>query len=282
MRTIIIYDAKNKNKTWEVDVATTQNRNQYITSRIDFYWVLNRVKTKKQNYHYRKNQMNLVKIDIIINWLNLVNVKNVQSFLKLVNFYKRFIYDYSKLIVSLTRLIKKNIFFEWFSKCQIIFNVLKKIFISNIIFRHYDLSFKIVMKINVSNYVFENVLSQYDKEKIFYFVIYFSKKHFSIECNYEIYDKKLLIIVRAFEKWRSKLKIFIYLVDVIINHKNLKFFASIKKLNRRQVRWNEFFFEFNFRIIYRSKTIDDKLNVLTRRSNDFFKKKNILNSRHQF
>ena len=182
----------------------------------------------------------------------------------------------------MTRLIKKNISFEWFSKCQIVFDVLKKIFISNIIFRHYDSNFKIVMKIDISNYVFKNVLSQYDKEKIFHFVIYFSKKHFSIECNYEIYDKKLLIIVRAFEKWRSKLKNSIHLVDVIIDHKNLKNYASIKKLNRRQIRWSEFFFEFNFRIIYRSKTIDDKLNVLTRRSNDFFKKKNILNSRHQF
>ena len=52
-----------------------------------------------------KIKMNLVKIDAIINWLNLVNVKNVQSFLKFANFYKRFIYDYNKLIVSLTRLI---------------------------------------------------------------------------------------------------------------------------------------------------------------------------------
>ena len=80
------------------------------------------------------------------------------------------------------------------------FRYLEEIFILNIIFRHYDSSFKIVMKIDVLNYVFENVSSQYDKEKTFHLVIYFSKKHFSIECNYEIYDKKLLIIVRAFEK----------------------------------------------------------------------------------
>ena len=120
------------------------------------------------------------------------------------------------------------------------------------------------------------------KKKYFISWFTFQKKHFLIECNYEFYNKKPLIIVRAFEKWRSKLKKFIYLVDVIIDHKTLKNFASIKKLNRRQVRWSEFLFEFNFRIIYRSKTIDDKLNVLTRRSNDFFKKKNTLNSRHQF
>ena len=53
---------------------------------------------------------NLVKIDVIINWFNLVNMKDVQSFLEFANFYRRFIYDYSKLVVSLTRLIKKNIF----------------------------------------------------------------------------------------------------------------------------------------------------------------------------
>ena len=35
-------------------------------------------------------------------------------------------------------------------------------------------------------------------------IIFMSQKMLSIECNYEIYDKKLLIIIRAFEKWRSK------------------------------------------------------------------------------
>jgi hypothetical protein len=36
-------------------------------------------------------------------------------------------------------------------------------------------------------------------------VAYFSKKLSSAESNYEIYDKKLLAIIRAIEKWKEKL-----------------------------------------------------------------------------
>ena len=224
--------------------------------------------------------MNSIKIVIIINWLTLRNIKNVQDFLEFANFYKRFIYDYSKIIVSLTRLIKKNVIFVWFQKCQKAFEILKEIFTFDVVLRYYNSNHKIVIKINVSNYVFEDILSQYDENNILHSIVYFSKKHNSIECNYEIYDKELMIIVRAFEKWRSKLEDFISSIEVITNHKNLKYFMSIKQLNRCQARWSEFFSCFNYRISYRSDTIEDKSNVLTRRSNDFSKKRNTSNSRY--
>ena len=34
---------------------------------------------------------------------------------------------------------------------------------------------------------------------------FISRKMTVHECNYEIYDKKLLIIVKAFEEWRPEL-----------------------------------------------------------------------------
>jgi hypothetical protein len=57
-----------------------------------------------------------------------------------------------------------------------------------------------MIEINALNYVFEDIFSQYDEKNVLHSVAYFSKKHNSIECNYEIYDKKLMIIVCAFEK----------------------------------------------------------------------------------
>ena len=62
-------------------------------------------------------KMDSAKISTIINWPTLVNVKNVQSFLEFMNFYKRFIYDYSKIAASLTHFIKKNVVFAWSLKC---------------------------------------------------------------------------------------------------------------------------------------------------------------------
>ena len=41
------------------------------------------------------------------------------------------------------------------------------------------------------------ILSQYDDEEIFHSMIFFNKKMIFVECNYEIYDKKFLIIIRC-------------------------------------------------------------------------------------
>jgi hypothetical protein len=40
------------------------------------------------------------------------------------------------------------------------------------------------------------VLSQYDKEGILRPIAFFSKKHSAVKCNYEIYNKELLAIIR--------------------------------------------------------------------------------------
>jgi len=212
----------------------------------------------------------------------LINVKDVQSFLDFANFYKRFIYDYSRITTLLTRLIRKDVLFVWFQKCQIAFNILKKVFTFKIIFHHYNSDHKIVIEINASNYVFKDILSQYNENEILHSVAYFSKKHNSIECNYEIYDKELMIIVYTFKKWWSKLENFIYSVEMIMNHKNLEYFMSIKQLNHHQARWSEFLFRFNYCIAYHFDKINDKLNALTYCSKDLFKKKNTFNSQHQY
>ena len=138
------------------------------------------------------------------------------------------------------------------------------------ILRHFDFDFEIWLKINVSNFVVIVILSQKKFNELFYLVIYMFKIMFSAEYNYEIYNKELLIIVRVFEKWHSKcveilMKEFI---RVINDHRNLEHFMTIKQFNRKQARWAEFLFEFNFKIKYRSDIQKTKLDNLIRRSQD--------------
>ena len=56
--------------------------------------------------------MNMKKIIVVLNWLISKNIKNVQSFLNFVNFYRRFIQKISRFVDSLIQLIKKNYKFE--------------------------------------------------------------------------------------------------------------------------------------------------------------------------
>ena len=64
-----------------------------------------------------------------------------------------------------------------------------------LILAHFDSDFECVFKTDSSNHVQEDVLSQYDKNNMLHSVIYFSWKLNAIESNYEIYNKKLLVII---------------------------------------------------------------------------------------
>ncbi len=144
--------------------------------------------------------MDPAKIETIVQWPLLINVKDVQSFLGFANFYRRFIYGYSRLASPLTRLIRKDVPFVWDAECQAAFETLKKAFTSDVILRHYDPDREIVVETDASDFVSGGILSQYDEQGELHPIAYFSKKHNPAECNYEIYDKELIAIVRAFEE----------------------------------------------------------------------------------
>ena len=82
-------------------------------------------------------------------------------------------------------------------------------------------------------------------------VAFFSKKHSPAECNYEIYDKELMAIIRCFEEWRAELQSSINPIRVLSDHKNLEYFMTNKLLSRRQARWAQFLSQFDFKIVYR-------------------------------
>lgn len=111
---------------------------------------------------------------------------------------------------------------------------------------HYNLDRKTVVKTDVFDYVFKGILLQYDENDILYPVAYFSKKYFPIEYNYEIYNKELMAIVRAFKEWHPELKASIFPVNVVSDHKNLENFATSKQLSCRQARCSKFLSRFNF------------------------------------
>ncbi len=64
---------------------------------------------------------------------------------------------------------------------------------------HFDQARETILETDSFDYVNDEVLSQYDDEEVLHSIAFYSKNMSSAECNYEIYDKKLLIIIQAFE-----------------------------------------------------------------------------------
>ncbi len=76
---------------------------------------------------------------------------------------------------------------------------MKRRMIKAFILRYFNQIREIILKINSFDYVNDEVLSQYDNEEVLHSVTFYNKNMSSAECNYEIYDKKLLAIIRAFK-----------------------------------------------------------------------------------
>ena len=65
-------------------------------------------------------------------------VRDVQVFIRFVNFYRRFIRIFSDVVCPMIAIIKKNTTFHWTLKCQKSFELLKKCFTTALILAYFD------------------------------------------------------------------------------------------------------------------------------------------------
>ena len=101
------------------------------------------------------------------------------------------------------------------------------------VLRYFDPAKPAFLEIDSSDYVTGGVLSQEDDEGILYPVAFYSYKMVPAECNYEIYDKELLAIIKAFENWRPELEGSSVPVKILTNYRGLEYFQTKRTLTRR-------------------------------------------------
>jgi len=103
-------------------------------------------------------------------------------------------------------------------------------------------------------------------DRKWYPIAFYSKSLSFMEQNYGIHDKEMLAIICMLEEWRHFLEGVTYLVEIWTNHKNLEYFMTAKKLNRRQAHWSLHLARFDFLLHYRPGRTMGKLDVLSRRA----------------
>ncbi len=133
-----------------------------------------------------------------------------------------------------------------------------------LVLHYFNLKWQAILKINALNYVKGEILSQYDDEKVFHSMIFYSKSMILTEINYHIYDKKLLVIIQCFEHWWLKLKCIELFIQMFIDHQTLKIFMKNKQLSQWQVNYLNILSKFNFQIIFKSGKMNIKVNALIR------------------
>ena len=122
-------------------------------------------------------RMNSAKVKIIEKWNIFINLKQIRSFIKFCNFYRRFIRTFFKIVKSLNAFVKKNIVFVWNNVCDVIFRKLKNKVLKTAIFCHFDRKKQCYLKIDSSNIVNDEMFSQKQKNDLFHSIAFFFQKH---------------------------------------------------------------------------------------------------------
>jgi len=88
----------------------------------------------------------------------------------------------------------------------------------------------------MSEYVLAAILLVITEEKEVYSVIFHSCIFKPIKLNYNLYNKELFAMFKAFYMWHHYLERLKLSIDIIMNHKNLEYFSTTKVLFYCQAR----------------------------------------------
>src|SRR5258708_5490002 len=150
--------------------------------------------------------MDPVKIQGVTNWPHPVKVKDVQSFIGFMNFYQRFICNFSEIACPLHVLTCKSKDWSWGAAKQQAFDVLKSAVTSALMLTFPSKSGPFCLECDASNFATGAILSQQQEDRLFHLIGFMSKSFSNTERNYQIHDKEMLAIMHALEEWRHFLK----------------------------------------------------------------------------
>lgn len=165
-------------------------------------------------------------------------IKDVQSFLGLTGYYRRFIKNYSKiaepLIKQLRQLEERNYHLNWTQECTTAFETLKNKLTNAPIMSTPNFNEPFILELDACEYGLGAVLAQeYNKKK--YVIAYASRTLSSSERNYGATEREALAIVWATQHFRPYLEG----TKVLIRSdcKALQWLKNAKDISGRLARW---------------------------------------------
>jgi len=115
-------------------------------------------------------------------------VRDVRSLLGLARYYRRFIKDFSKLVLPSFGLLGKNVEFKWADDCQGALDELKDKLVSTPILSGPNWALPFHIHTDASNRAIGEALGQVE-EKLPYGIYFVSKNLSKVEMNYTITEK---------------------------------------------------------------------------------------------
>ncbi|GJV22322.1 putative reverse transcriptase domain-containing protein [Tanacetum coccineum] len=183
------------------------------------------------------------KIKSVKNWTSLTTPTEIHQFLGLIDYYRRFIKDFSKIAKSLTKLTKKNKKYIRGKDQESAFQLIKQNLCEAPILALPEGNDNFIVYSDASHQGLGAVLMQ--REKV---IAYASRQLKPNEENYTTHDLKLGAVVFTLKIWRH----YLYGTKCIVftDHKSLQHILDQKELNMRQRRWLELLADYDCEIRY--------------------------------
>ncbi|KAA3470219.1 DNA/RNA polymerases superfamily protein [Gossypium australe] len=191
------------------------------------------------------------KISTIVDWKLPRNVSKVRSFLGLADYYRHFVKGFLMIATPMTKLLQKDVKFEWSEKCQ------KTLLTEASILVQPELRKEFLIYSDASLNGLGCVLMQEDKV-----IAYASRQLKPHERNYLAHDLELAAIVFALKIWRHHL--YGEKCHVFLGHKSLMYLMTQKDLNLRQRRWLELLKDYELVIDYHPGKANVVVDALSR------------------
>jgi transposase InsO family protein len=185
------------------------------------------------------------KVEAIKRFPQPKDTKQLQSFLGLVGYYRKFILNFANISSSLTKNLSKNTNFVWESEQQTAFETLRNCLLSRPVLRFPDFAKPFILTTDASSLAVAGILSQ-SWEDGEHPVAYASKQLHGAQKAYSATELECLAVVQMVRKFRVYLlgKHFILQTD----HKPLRWLLALKEPTPRLARWVMELSEFSFEI----------------------------------
>ncbi|CAM4583696.1 unnamed protein product [Caretta caretta] len=142
------------------------------------------------------------KVEVIRDWPAPHTKKQVQAFIGLAGYYRRFVPRFSAIATPITKLCKKGKPDKvvWTEQCQEAFRALKEALVSGPVLANPDFDKPFMVFTDVSDTGLGAVLMQEDEKGERHPIVYLSKKLLPWEQHYTAIEKECLAMVWALKK----------------------------------------------------------------------------------
>ncbi len=204
-----------------------------------------------------------VKVVVILEVPNPIDVHTLKSFIELCNYYRIYVQDFNTIAHPLYALLKKDVVWTWSEEAQEAFDTLKEKLSEFPILRRPNFSKVFILHTDRSALGIGVILGQLDEEGKEYVIAYASQSNNKAENNYSSYEGECLTVVWAVIHFRP----YIYGTNftLYIDHQPIKWLMTNNKLTGKLAHWAFILQDYEFKVIHRLDITHQNADTMSRR-----------------